>query len=126
MTPSWSYASLWACDPRNVAEARDFVARHLLDHDLAGMVEDTVLVVSELATNAVVHARTPFEVTLSGDGRTVEVAVTDGLWTAPPLRQNHHVELGGRGLSLVEGYSRAWGVRPSSDGGKSVWASLSL
>ena len=126
VTRSWSHEALWACDPHNVAEARDFVARHLRDHDLARLVGDAVLVVSELATNAVVHARTPFEVTLSGSDGTVEVAVTDGLWTAPPLRGNHDVDTGGRGLILVEGYSHAWGVRPTSDGGKSVWASLSL
>jgi len=126
VTPSWSHEALWACNPRNIANARDFVAGHLVDHDLARMVGDAALVVSELATNAVVHARTPFEVTLSRYDGTVEIAVTDGLWTAPPFVQTHLFELGGRGLTLVEGYSRSWGVRPTSDGGKSVWAALSV
>jgi len=40
------------------------VSRHLLAHDLADMVDDLQLVVSELATNAMLHAQTPFTVSL--------------------------------------------------------------
>ncbi|HEY3529185.1 MAG TPA: hypothetical protein VGK78_08535 [Nocardioides sp.] len=51
--------------PPSVALARDFVCKHLLAHHQSHLVDDVRLMVSELATNAVVHAQTPFGVCLS-------------------------------------------------------------
>lgn len=85
------------------------------------------LVVSELATNAVLHARTPFEVRVKvGDGH-VRVEVHDGTGRRPVRRYFSDQATSGRGLRLIETLCRAWGVEPDADGaGKTVWAEVSL
>lgn len=69
----WSHETVLAADPMSVARARDFVCTHLVVHDLLHLVEDVRLVVSELATNAVAHAQTPFAVTLSSANGSVSL-----------------------------------------------------
>lgn len=116
------------CDPSSVAVARRLVVAVL---DLWGLSEDLVdraeLVVSELATNAIVHARTcgasiRVVVTRIGDDR-VRVAVTD-LDRRPlvPVREDPYAE-GGRGLDLVAALSDGWGCE-CRHWGKRVWAEL--
>jgi anti-sigma regulatory factor (Ser/Thr protein kinase) len=109
--------------------ARRFVARALLDWRLVQLVESASLVVSEIVTNAVVHAASAVDVTLSrADGR-VQIMVQDAgtrdhptARTAEPERQL----LGGRGLLLVERTTQAWGILPARPIGKSVWAVLDV
>ena len=90
--------------------------------------EDTAfligLVVSELATNAVVHAQTPFTVALAIENGAVTVEVTDDDPRLPSARDPSPMALKGRGLVIVDQVSRAWGVRPVPGGGKVVWAEL--
>ncbi len=69
--PSWSHQTTFEATPISASHARDFVARHLIDHRLLYLVEPVRLVVSELATNALVHAQTAFSVVLEGVGDTV-------------------------------------------------------
>ena len=127
-TPSdWSHSRFWPGQPSDVGEARRFVSQHLVAHSLPDMVGDATLVVSELASNAVQHARTSFGVTISGQDSGVEIAVSDGTWdTTPTTFHAHAFGLGGRGLLVVENLSTDWGVRGSADGGKSVWANLDI
>jgi anti-sigma regulatory factor (Ser/Thr protein kinase) len=61
---AWSYRRAWSSQPRHVADARQFVSQRLRDQGLDRHVEVVCLVVSELATNAVVHALGPFAVSL--------------------------------------------------------------
>ncbi|WP_037854937.1 SpoIIE family protein phosphatase [Streptomyces sp. NRRL S-340] len=63
-------------EPESVPQARRFV-RAALDHVAADLVETAQLLVSELVTNAVLHARTPVEVTACAEGGTVRVRVSD-------------------------------------------------
>jgi len=121
-TPEWSYDEAWPCHPDNVAKARAFVCRHLLDGGLPVVVDDARLVVSELAANAVVHARTPFGVTISRFDGVVEIAVRDGVSFPPSVSAAEEEHESGRGLRLVELCSESWGVTAPSAGGKSVWA----
>jgi anti-sigma regulatory factor (Ser/Thr protein kinase) len=90
--------------------------------------EDTAfligLVVSELATNAVVHAHTPFTVALATENGAVTVEVSDNDPRLPALRAPAPMALNGRGLVLIDQVSRAWGTRPVPGGGKVVWAEL--
>ena len=85
------------------------------------------LVVSELATNAVRHARTPFTVSLHAFEQTLMLEVEDGSWTEPcQAVRAKLLDVHGRGLSIVSLLSRDWGVDPHPGGGKSVWAEFSL
>jgi anti-sigma regulatory factor (Ser/Thr protein kinase) len=102
--------------------SRLFVTRALLDWHLTSLVAKASLVVSELVTNAVVHAASAVDVTLSrADGR-VQMLVRDQ-GAGHPRRRIYEPEnggVGGRGLLLVNAAARAWGVFPAS-GGKAVW-----
>ena len=76
---AWSHAAEFAAEPTSAARARSWVRLRLLDHALPHLVQDLQLVVSELATNAMVHAATPFQVTLTGAAdRSVLLEVLDG------------------------------------------------
>jgi DcmR-like sensory protein/histidine kinase-like protein len=86
---------------------------------------DAQLVVSELATNAVMHAGTPFSVGVRYDGSAVRISVQDSSSTQPIMRENNPTALSGRGLRLIAMVSRAWGIDYGPDG-KTVWAELAL
>lgn len=119
---TWSHETELAARARSASQARAFVSRHLLDHELAHLVDDVRLVVSELATNAMVHARTPFTVTLGGFEDTVFLAVLDGSRVGPTLVVAGGMDTSGRGVSIVQTLSREWGFTDGASGGKSVWA----
>jgi anti-sigma regulatory factor (Ser/Thr protein kinase) len=125
--------TLWSCQvglaaqPVSASRSREFVRQHLSEHGLAQLVDDVELVVSELATNAVQHAGTPFTVFLHAFEETLLLEVEDGSWTGPFLAViAKDLAVNGRGLSIVNALSRDWGVDPHADGGKSVWAEFSL
>jgi Histidine kinase-like ATPase domain len=122
----WSHHQAWPGEPNDVAQARRFVAHHLSDHQLVGIVEDARLVVSELATNAVAHACTAFTVTLVRHAGGVEIIVSDGAGMPVDTLPASIFGLGGRGLQVVGHVSRDWGVRLGIDGGKSVWAVIAV
>lgn len=122
--PDWSHQTVLVAEPVSASRARDFVCLHLVEHNLRYLAEDIRLVVSELATNAMVHARTPFTVTLSAGDGTVLLAVRDGSTTVPAKAAPQVTDMHGRGLLLVEQLSREWGAGTAGDGSKSVWASF--
>jgi anti-sigma regulatory factor (Ser/Thr protein kinase) len=121
LQPPWSHEDSFADDPRSASKARAFVREHLIAHGLEKLVDDVGLVVSELATNAVRHAGTPFTVVLSRAKNSVEVGVEDGSSGIPEQVTSGPLDLGGRGLDLVDQVSRDWGVR-AHHGTKAVWA----
>lgn len=79
---------------------------------------------SELATNAMLHARTPFTVSLEQLVRVLLLTVEDGSASTPELVDARDMDTHGRGLFLVEHTSHDWGVRKGPEGTKSVWASF--
>jgi anti-sigma regulatory factor (Ser/Thr protein kinase) len=85
--------------------------------DLTPPVE---VLISELATNVVRHARTPFTVMITWDGHTLRAGVSDGSPLAPRRPLASHDDEGGRGLFLVDAVATDWGVDPYHDG-KTVW-----
>lgn len=115
--------------PASVAVARQRLAADLMAAGIfAGAVGDAVLVVSELLSNAIRHARplpgSSVQVAWALDDDAVKVAVSDGgAATRPTPAQATVSSLGGRGLDIVEYLARTWGVR-SEDGGLTVWAEL--
>lgn len=108
-------------EPASVREARRFVHDTL---DALAMASDTaVLLASELATNAVVHADTSYTVTIRPLRGGVHIAVEDGS-PVRPARRRYSVTSGtGRGLSLVEDVATEWGVDATATG-KCVWFRL--
>ena len=85
--------------------------------------EDCELLVSELVTNAVIHAHSGAVVSMEGDHDLVRVSVRDDSRAAPALRDCGPEEIAGRGLQLVNCIAQRWGVNTVS-GGKSVWFEL--
>lgn len=106
--------------PGSAAHARRFVGETLSGWGCDDFVESGRLLVSELVTNAVLHARTPMTlvVRLRKDG--VRVEVHDGNPAAPTMRDYGAEAMTGRGLSLVADLASRWGVERDS-AGKSVW-----
>ncbi|XVV15710.1 ATP-binding protein [Actinoplanes sp. CA-131856] len=86
------------------------------------VVEDALLVITELVQNVVQHTGDGGEVALSGDG-DVLVEVFDSSRELPRLLGPDPRRLGGRGMLLVDAVSDDWGSRLTADG-KVVWARL--
>jgi len=114
-------------EPGSVSSARAFVRQTLDAWGLSTLVETTSLLVSELATNAVLHARTSYDVVVERDRDSLRVAVLDGS-PAGPHRRHHGLRAAtGRGLGLVETLAGAWGAAAPEDLGtraKGVWFEL--
>ncbi|MEV0274854.1 ATP-binding protein [Streptomyces sp. NPDC050610] len=113
---------------RCVGAARRFITQHLRDSSYEPLIDDVVLLVSELAGNAVVHTR-------SGDPRgtfTVRLRPTRSALRISVLDQGGrkvpHVRYGcgerGRGLGLVAAIADRWGTDGDGDG-RTVWFEVS-
>lgn len=122
----WSHQAELFDEVSSVSHARAFVAGHLLDHKLADLVDDIELVVSELVTNALVHASSPYMVTLGASKETVRVEMLDGSHALPTLGAARSSDTSGRGMAIVEALSREWGVSDRGADGKSVWAEFDI
>ncbi len=115
---------------RSAGEARRFVSSTLADRLGREDVESAALVLSELVTNAVVHAGSAVEIELALSGRVLRLRVVDGDVRPPVPRRAVTDELStGRGLRLLEVLSTRWGVeptRPPEPPGKAVWCELAV
>ena len=105
------------------AAARAFAGWRLERWRAGDVIEAAQWVVSELVTNAVVHAGTELTVRVSLTGRRVGVAVGDR-GTGRVNRSVTTGENGGWGLTVVEQLTRSWGVPPRMGEGAVVWAIL--
>jgi anti-sigma regulatory factor (Ser/Thr protein kinase) len=102
-------------------------ARHYTRSTIAGWgldSEDAVLVVSELASNALRYTSGGFELLLERRDHTLLIEVTDWDPTAPTLKHPDTTETNGRGLLLVDQLARSWGSNSSTPASKTVWAEL--
>lgn len=111
-----------------VAEVRHWVVDHLCRWEVVGGCrDDLLLVVSELVTNSVRHARTAFSISLHRSGGCVLVEVFDRDTRLPVLVGTDGQATSGRGLQIVAAVARDWGSRTEEqDGiqGKVVWAEM--
>lgn len=111
-------------DTASASVARAWVATMCTRWGCERELDQIMLVVSELVTNAVLHARSGCTLRLSRRGDAVRVDVVDGGEGSPdPYQPDENAEHG-RGLYLISAMSSAWGVEPITSGGKSVWAEL--
>jgi len=117
------------CAPASVA-----LARRALSDELRAVgvfdnaVSDAAVVVSELLSNAILHAYPlpgeRLQVAWAVDGSSVEVAVSDGgSATVPHAGHPSPSSISGRGLGIVEHLCLTWGVR-TDEVGLTVWAVL--
>jgi CheY-like chemotaxis protein len=115
--------------PRDLSSprrARRFLRAHCLRWGCGAVLDSAVLVVSELVTNAVSHARTGCEVRLALADNALRIEVTDyGAGTPEPFRATGRDDHG-RGLMLVSAVAMAWGVQAIPGTGKVVWAQLAM
>jgi serine phosphatase RsbU (regulator of sigma subunit) len=86
--------------------------------------DDAELVVAELVTNAVLHGSAPVTLRIRRDPDVVRVEVHDTGRQRPFAVRGGPDAMTGRGLALVGSLSRDWGVDPTPDGGKVVWAEV--
>ncbi len=115
-------------EPRasSVREARSLVADVLEEAHFSGDADTVLLLVSEVVTNAVRHAATPFDLIVAVDSATsVTVTVVDHDPAHPPrLRHPGPDDTSGRGLLIVERLASSWGYERSDGDAKSVWFCL--
>ncbi len=113
--------------PTSPGTARTFVGDRLGEWGADGVREATLLCVSELVTNAVVHAGSPVHLELHFGEGVLRVDVRDtGQTLMAPARQAAGIDdTHGRGLMMVDVVADRWGVVDDGDG-KVVWFEISL
>jgi anti-sigma regulatory factor (Ser/Thr protein kinase) len=116
-------------EPTSARLARLMIADACHAWDLSHLRYRAQLVVSELVTNAIVHAGTDMLVTASRRASGLYLAIRDGNPALPrpkpPTAAGAQLGAGGRGLQIVRDTAAAWGALPTHDGeGKVVWATL--
>lgn len=114
----------------DAASARRAIDDWLVAHESTLEIRSSVvLVVSELVTNAVRHARTGFDLFASVDGLHLSVEVWDRDTRPPVVQEVDGEAIGGRGMQIVEALADDWGTqREVRNGvaGKAVWARWDL
>lgn len=123
MSPAIETRTSLPSDVTSAAEARRFVRNALSAWDLDDCEEVTSLAVSELVTNAVLHARCGPDLVLSYDDQRLRVEIHD-ISRVLPARKRYAIDAGtGRGMLLVEALVGSWGAELTASG-KVVWFEL--
>jgi len=112
-------------DPSSVRTARRFVADRLEEWGLDTLLDDALLVTSELAANAIMHAESECVIRVSLTESTLRIDVLDSGAGTPEPQPRSFTEEHGRGLVLVDAVTAAWGLDMVPGDGKVVWAELS-
>jgi anti-sigma regulatory factor (Ser/Thr protein kinase) len=116
--------------PTAPGRARAWMRQTLCEWRLAGVSDTAEVIVSELATNAMLASRRMghplIQLTLTHDQGELTILVRDDCPGSPQPRNPGEDEENGRGLLLVDAMSSRSGWYPSADGapGKVVWAAL--
>lgn len=118
-----SVGAAFECRLGALCEARAWVRSALASWGVKDEEGVIVLALNELATNAVVHAHSPFTVRLDRTTDAVVVGVRDKSGSAPVRLVLDHSSERGRGLAMVQSVSLDSGVEDHGPGGgKTVWA----
>jgi anti-sigma regulatory factor (Ser/Thr protein kinase) len=107
--------------PSSAGDARRLVRQSLAEVGELGALEAAELAVSELVTNAVLHAATPVQLSVEVTAEAVTVRVRDWHPRLPTQRHWGETATTGRGLGLVASVTDDYGVDPQEPTGKSVW-----
>ena len=119
-----SVVRLLPAQATSASEARILVRRLLAEAGRDDLGEPAALLVSEVVTNALLHAGTPVDLRLSYDNGTLLAQVGDGTSHLPSMRGYGSSAGTGRGLQLLDRMADEWGVTARVDG-KTVWFRLS-
>jgi hypothetical protein len=122
--PPADETSTFAASAAAPRAARHFVAQTLRQWGAGKVAGDAGLVVTEFATNAVVHARSGFTVGISDRGDAVRISVRDTSPLAAADPRSPLVAAPATGLGMVAAVAREWGTELLGAEGKTVWAEL--
>ena len=111
--------------PASAAAARRFVTDTLAAWGHDDAVDIAILLVSELVTNSILHARSDVDLIVTEDDGRLRVEVRDASPEAPTVRSYDTTSITGRGLAMVQSFAARWGVQPLP-AGKAVWFELPL
>jgi DNA-binding NarL/FixJ family response regulator len=109
-----------AAEVGSAGSARQLVETTLADWKAPEPTDVVKLLVSELVTNAVLHAKSEAEVVVQLRPECIRVEVLDRSRELPVVKDVPPEATSGRGLALVSSYASAWGTRPLPHG-KAVW-----
>jgi anti-sigma regulatory factor (Ser/Thr protein kinase) len=111
--------------PSAVGEARRFLSEVIAGGARSDDGHELALALSELATNAVLHAQTPFDVVVKTDSVLVRLEVEDGSTDLPVPQPPSNTAESGRGLLIVDSVCDRWGTHIVRDR-KCVWCERDL
>lgn len=109
------------------AAARYFAQRSGCAEHSQELLDDALLLITELVTNSLLHGGPPIVLAIECDGEGLHVRVRDGSLDVPAPRAPDEDAESGRGMTLVDLISDTWGVTPVEDDygtGKEVWFEL--
>lgn len=109
--------------PTSAGEARRFTEQALVESGRADLVDTALLLVSELVTNALLHASSGVTLVIVVDDESAVVEVHDRSPVFPAVRRYGLDAATGRGLLLVEDLAAEWDVE-ATESGKKVWFRL--
>jgi anti-sigma regulatory factor (Ser/Thr protein kinase) len=110
-------------NPAAIRRARKTVSDQLWAWGLSGIVDDAEIITSELVTNAIEHGGGVVELRVAALPHRVRISVIDASPDVPKVATDRGLQVGGRGLALVERLAADWGHDVGPDG-KEVWAEL--
>jgi PAS domain S-box-containing protein len=111
--------------PRSVSVGRQFTGKMLAEWGHAEHADTACLLVSEILTNAVSHARAPIGLRVHRSATEIVTEISDDSRHLPQRRLADSDDESGRGLMLVAALATEWGTRPDATG-KTVWFTIAL
>lgn len=126
MTTSLQVTTRLPAQAASASAARRFARAVLHTWRCEDLAEPTELLVSELVTNAVLHARSDVRMTLRRRLDHLRIEVSDHSAASPVRRPHSEEAVTGRGMLLVDMLATSWGVAPPPEGedGKVVWCEV--
>lgn len=125
----WRVEQTFRADTRTPGAARDFVdvelSRRFMPLSRPAVIDDALLVASELVTNAVRAGSSSVSVLVRLHRSELEIAVADDAPGEPEVQHAEPSESHGRGLFIVQLLAAQWGI-DRTPAGKCVWAALLL
>lgn len=107
--------------------AREFARRSCCTTHGSELLDDALLLITELVTNSVAHGSPQLVLSIDCGDAGLVVRVRDGGLTLPQRRPAHADDEGGRGLNILQRLSHSWGaelVQDEHGDGKAVWFEL--